>query len=63
MYIYLILLSNFLEILKVVWPQLVDDTREEILKLLVLSISADHVGVRSDGRLDLLLEVCVRVCR
>lgn len=44
------------------WPQLVDDTRKEILKLLVLGITTDNVGVSSDRRLYLLLEVCVCVC-
>jgi len=40
-----------LEVLKIVGSQLVDDAREEVLKLLVLRRAADHVRVGANARL------------
>jgi len=44
---------DLLQILQVIRSQLSDDTREEILELLGLSVTTDNIGVGSDGGLNL----------
>ncbi len=43
--------SNVLQVLEVIRSELVDDTRQKILKFLGFAGSANHIGVGTNGRL------------